>query len=176
MRAGKYPDIAPIINDIVRAPTSRLGFIISFRFAPPLGKENIIGSMFIIAHARPIPVINPIVPPIKLIMLASLMNNASMSFFFAPIAFSIPISLVLSITLVNIVLLIPIAPTSRLIAAIPPRNAVISVVIVFTLSCIVAKDSIVKSSSLVLCNFSSSLVIDSSTSSTRVVSVTFTLM
>jgi len=132
--------------------------------------------MFIMLHDNPIPTSSPISPPIRLIMLASAMNSDSTSFSLAPIAFSMPISLVRSITLVNIVLLIPIAPTSSEIAAMPPRNAVISVVIELTLSCIVANDSIVKSSSIVLCSLSSSLFIDSSTSVTLSVSVTRTFM
>ena len=72
--------------------------------------------------ANPIPIPTPIAPPINPSNPDSIKNKSKMSEFFAPTAFIVPISLVLSITEVYIVFMIPIPPTSNEIAAIPTRT------------------------------------------------------
>ena len=69
------------------------------------------------ALAKEIPKIVPPRPPIKPMMPASIKKIIKISEFFAPIAFIIPISLVLSLTEVKIVFIIPIPPTKMAIEA-----------------------------------------------------------
>lgn len=71
------------------------------------------------------PNMDPSMPPARPSMLLSVMNMVIMSLFLAPIAFIIPISRVLSRTAVNIVFIMPIPPTKRLIAAIPTKTTCI---------------------------------------------------
>lgn len=59
----------------------------------------------------------PMSPPVKLKITLSVRNWVKISLFFAPMAFLMPISRVLSVTETSIIFIIPIPPTSKEIAA-----------------------------------------------------------
>ena len=59
----------------------------------------------------------PMSPPVKLKTTLSVRNWVKISLFFAPMAFLMPISRVLSVTETSIIFIIPIPPTSKEIAA-----------------------------------------------------------
>lgn len=67
------------------------------------------------------PKIIPINPPNPDNVIASIKNCVLMSDGFAPIALRSPISRVLSVTETSMIFMIPIPPTSKEIAAIPPK-------------------------------------------------------
>ena len=78
------------------------------------------------------PIIAPIIPPASPRRLDSIRKMVRMSEFFAPTAFIIPISFLLSRTDVYIVFIIPIPPTTSEIAAIPMTIKLTMLNIVFT--------------------------------------------
>ena len=77
-----------------------------------------------IKNPIPIPSTMPIAPPTTVKTTASIKNCISISFRFAPIALRRPISLVRSVTVTNIIFIIPIPPTKSEMAAIPERTNV----------------------------------------------------
>src|SRR5664279_4416553 len=83
------------------------------------GKLKILVSTRVNRYTR----INPINPPIRQIIADSNKNSVRILLFFAPIAFFRPIIEVRSLTVTNIILAIPNAPTIRLKMPIaqPPR-------------------------------------------------------
>ena len=84
------------------------------------------------------PKIIPTIPPIKVSMNDSVKNCIFISFSSAPIAFLKPISLVLSVTVVSIMFIIPIPPTTSEIPAIDASkivNVFVTEDAVFTIDC-----------------------------------------
>ena len=64
----------------------------------------------------------PKMPPMPQIIAASMRNWTTMLFRSAPMALRIPISLVRSVTVTSMIFMMPMPPTSREMAAMPPRN------------------------------------------------------
>jgi len=63
-------------------------------------------------------------PPVRVRIMASIKNWVMIVLFLAPKALRRPISLVLSVTVTNMIFIIPIPPTTKEMAAIPERRVV----------------------------------------------------
>ena len=77
-----------------------------------------------IPYEADIPAPMPITPPTNVNSIDSTKNCVIITFFLAPKAFRKPISRVLSVTVTNMIFIIPIPPTSREIAATPAKRVV----------------------------------------------------
>jgi hypothetical protein len=94
------PEITPISTEIVNAK-------IMFEFVKAMPKSN-----KELAKNKPPKTTNkPMIPPSKLSITASVKNCVRMKIFFAPKAFCMPMSDVLSFTETNIIFAIPNPPT-----------------------------------------------------------------
>ena len=109
--AGKYPKLIPTITENANATTTEYKGITVFT---SVNNETVSDS--------DTPNITPIIPPVILIATASVTNWLMISAFRAPIARLIPISRVRSITVANIMFIIPIHPTTSVTAAIAPNR------------------------------------------------------
>ena len=108
--AGMKPEINPIMNENARP--SKINSGVTTEGIPKL----VMPADKIKLKAIPItPPTNPIIP-------ASKRNKSSTSLFFIPMAFKIPMYLVCSRTLINMVFATPMPPTIKEIDAIPPRK------------------------------------------------------
>ena len=74
-----------------------------------------------------VPKAMPMMPPMPQSMAASMRNWVTMLLRSAPIARRMPISLVRSVTVTSMMFMMPMPPTSRLIAAMPPSTTLIMV-------------------------------------------------
>ena len=119
--AGKIPNIRPIADETERANIIGVAVIIAVIKLP---------IAHVIRYANPM----PNTPPRRLSTIPSVKNCTIISLFFAPTAFLIPISFVLSVTDTNMIFIIPIPPTRRDIAAIPPRTTERVVAMVLAIS------------------------------------------
>ena len=77
-----------------------------------------ISAIFDITSAMTIPAATPTIPPMLVNTAASVRNCPKILYFFAPIAFFNPISLVRSVTDTSIIFITPIPPTKREMLAI----------------------------------------------------------
>ncbi len=107
---GIYPNPIPIAADTPKAIS--IAFILG-----AASKPKALPSRTVKTYPNTI----PREPPMQLMRVASITNCLIISFFRAPIAFRIPISLVLSTTDTNMMFIIPIPATNRDIPAIPPK-------------------------------------------------------
>ena len=100
-KAGINPDTTPVNIEINKAINT-------------IGRDTLAGiTYWLIRAATPKDTITPITPPIIQIVADSSKNWSRIDFFFAPMAFLIPISRVLSVTDTNIILITPIRPTNK---------------------------------------------------------------
>ena len=77
------------------------------------------------------PIMIPMIPPMELVTSASMTNCNMITLFFAPRAFLIPISLVLSVTDTSMMFMTPTPATKREIPAIPPSIMLIMAICSF---------------------------------------------
>ena len=109
--AGYQPKIIPM------TPETKKAKIIA-------GKEIVKSTLIILAIKYEVttPSKEPMIPPLKVKITASVKNWLIIIFFLAPKAFLKPISRVRSVTVTNIIFMIPIPPTKREMAAIPDKR------------------------------------------------------
>ena len=119
LRAGQIPKKSPVANDTLNDITTELSVTGALNVPVTV---NTIGKI--------LPSTTPINPPSKLSTTASIMNWSKMSRDWAPTARRKPISLVRSVTLTNMIFMIPIPPTNNEIPAIAAKNVVSKVVMV----------------------------------------------
>lgn len=113
--AGAKPNTTPI--NVVKPNERNKAQLGTNKLGSP-GRNKIINP------ATPYPRAIPIIPPIKDNTNASTKNWYSIIFDEAPKALAMPISLVLSVTDTSIIFIIPIPPTSKLIATTPDATNV----------------------------------------------------
>jgi len=117
--AGNIPDKTPMTIENTSEKMMSQGVIETIDAPPILVFASKIAAIWPIVPDITKPTSNPRIHPTKPIKADSTMNRFITSLLFIPIAFSIPICLVLSVTDVNIVFAIPTAPTTNEIVAIP---------------------------------------------------------
>ena len=118
--AGRIPKIIPVHTVSPTAITRTSEVIVSFNPSnrpPPLFHKRVFKRAII-------PRLNniAIIPPRKVIRIDSIKNCVIISLLKAPMAFLIPISLVLSVTDTIIIFITPIPPTSSEIPPIIPKK------------------------------------------------------
>lgn len=109
-----------INHTLIMSTVRKMGAICELLDPPSLPPNPALNT-----YAPTIPPSIPHVAPKIPIINASVKNNASMCLPFAPIAFIVPISRVLSMTEVYRVVMIPTAPTTKDTIAMLKRNALI---------------------------------------------------
>ena len=124
-RAGINPDIIPMIVENNNANRTSSGVTIATEvLVPILPIPMILIPMLDITPTTMNPRNTPSSPPMRPMIPDSVRNSFMISEFRVPMDFRMPMSLVRSITDINMVFAIPIAPTRREIAAMPVRKKV----------------------------------------------------
>ena len=112
LEAGYNPKKIPTTAEKDTASTTTDGLITT-----PIPNANPI------KETSPTPIVIPIIPPQADKIADSVKNCIKISLVLAPSDFLMPISLVLYVTDTSIIFIIPIPPTSKEMAAIPPTAA-----------------------------------------------------
>ena len=134
--AGTHPKIIPMAAE---NPNPRIIASTLIRKAVPITWLRIMLS--------PSPSRIPAIPPIRLSRKLSIRNCSWICHCRAPSAFLSPISIVRSVTVVSIMFMIPMPPTSRAMEAIPASRLVIMPIMVFIVSSMASIVVMVKQSS-----------------------------
>jgi len=116
--------------------------------------RNAVLISLLMIYEAPIPRKIPTVPPVNVRIIDSIKNCVVIILFLAPSAFRSPISRVRSVTVTNMMFIMPIPPTRSDIAAMPDKRAVnvpVVEVAVFKISCWEKIEKSARLGSVILC-------------------------